>query len=410
MNRGRVREGVWVIVMRNAHFLTVPMFVLSICAGLAAAQSETGPAETPPNSFNGRQFVDSRGCVFLRAGTDGNTYWVPRLNTARQPICAQKSTVFVGQAPQMVLGAQDVFVIEDNTTVPDIVTDVGIETPSVHKEEAEELARTVAPIAIPEPDVPVVFEETALSKPIATAPDALVVVPKPALKSRTEPKTASPERQTSVTGTKTKAVPKVERAIQKHVDSNRRDAGAVVVPKENKRILENIGLNAQRTEQGEHREMRLIWTATAPHRLINQLNGEDMTQKMALVFPYTDKARQRREFGKVTLERRDGKVIKRVRRRVAKTRAAATDHATNLPLDGARFVQVGAFANPENADRTEHLLQENGLNVHFLQAGRSDKPLRLVLVGPFESDQDVRDALETARIVGFRDAFVRKTP
>ena len=101
-------------------------------------------------------------------------------------------------------------------------------------------------------------------------------------------------------------------------------------------------------------------------------------------------------------------MIKRVKRRVTKTKPAAADQAANLPVDVARFVQVGAYAVSENAGRAALLLEENGLNVHFVQAGRYDKPLKLVLVGPFESDQDAHKALQTARKVGFHDAFVRK--
>jgi hypothetical protein len=53
----------------------------------ALAQGFNGPAEQPPAGFLGQQFIDSRGCAFVRAGIDGVTVWVPRLNRDRQPLC-----------------------------------------------------------------------------------------------------------------------------------------------------------------------------------------------------------------------------------------------------------------------------------------------------------------------------------
>jgi len=89
-----------------------PFTILMACAAVAAsttgaaAQGDafgagTTPAEMPPNGFNGRQYVDSLGCVFVRAGQGDVVAWMPRVTRSNEPLCGYTPTQLgAGIAPE----------------------------------------------------------------------------------------------------------------------------------------------------------------------------------------------------------------------------------------------------------------------------------------------------------------------
>lgn len=139
------------------------MSVLLAAPGIA--QTAQGPAELPPADFSGREYVDSRGCVFLRSTFGGQVTWVPRFGPDRQPICTGQTTTAPAAAPA-----------PEPATPP---------APSVE---------TAAPSPAPAPPAPAPAPVRVTSAPVAAPAPARVAAA--AAPARTERRTrAAPQRR-----------------------------------------------------------------------------------------------------------------------------------------------------------------------------------------------------------------------
>jgi cell division septation protein DedD len=58
-----------------------------VLGSAALARDLIRPAELPPISYAGQQYVDSKGCLFLRAGSAGKPAWVPRVTRQGEAVC-----------------------------------------------------------------------------------------------------------------------------------------------------------------------------------------------------------------------------------------------------------------------------------------------------------------------------------
>lgn len=91
------------------------------------------------------------------------------------------------------------------------------------------------------------------------------------------------------------------------------------------------------------------------------------------------------------------------------TRSVAPVAAAVAPVADTshRFVQVGTFAQPANADATIARLQAMGLPVSQGTVRRNGQVLQVIAAGPFASAEALRAALQAAKAAGYADAFTR---
>lgn len=76
-------------------FLAV-VLSLSLPAEAQTLRGDAGPVNLPPAGYSGSQFVDNRGCVYIRAGRAGAVTWVPRVSRDRRLVCGRQPTFAEG--------------------------------------------------------------------------------------------------------------------------------------------------------------------------------------------------------------------------------------------------------------------------------------------------------------------------
>lgn len=419
--------------MRFERMACAALIVTSLMSDAVFAQSLRDvrvPAEFPPASYKGTQYVDSLGCVYIRAGVDGVTTWVPRVSRNRRPVCDQTPTQVAGTTLTAPLAPG----------VEQITLDMAAPV-------AEEPAAEVTPKPAPTP-VLAARKTASRPKPQATQSPQTVLSPvarpvdvgagggrgracpdaspigrqyikrgRDGLEVRCGPQevrhAARPARSTSAAPSVSEAsAPMTARGVPAHVAAARKDGQSFRVPEGYRPAWTDDRLNSRRAEgtQAGWQQMQLIWSNTVPRRLIDTRSGRDVTATVPLVYPYTDASTQQAELGTVTLASMGGKVVKRITRRTAVPSSSVTPSATRSgePLSGKRYVQVASFGVRSNAQATARKLAQAGLPMRIGKLTREGKTYRLVLAGPFADDAAALNALRIARNAGFGDAYIRK--
>jgi len=410
-----------------------------VAAGWGAAHAQSAndlssPREQPPASFAGQQYVDSRGCVFLRAGVGGRVNWVPRVRDDRKQLCGYPPTFGGGSqvavengspepraepaprvaaaprpAPQPapVTGRKPIDTVASITTPPRIrqAPAPSNQAPSARimapkPSQAIPAPRIAAPAAVQVPrgtgaerlgttagagkigcyaDAPVA-ERFALrnggSIVMCTKGDGDLTKARPPLLPGGAAAVA-PSGFVEGTARKRDAAPTSQRVAVSSQDRK--------PPKGYKQAWDDDRLNPNRGKgtRAGWADQDQVWTRDIPAQLV-----EDVARTKARC---TDQSctKQRRTYVS------------------SKSEPAATAPRQQAANAGKSFVQVGTYGVPENADGASSRLRAAGLPVTRAKTVNGGRSFQVVMAGPFTSGSDAQAALAAARRAGFSDAFIR---
>jgi cell division protein FtsN len=205
------------------------------------------------------------------------------------------------------------------------------------------------------------------------------------------------------------------RIVPKHVYAAQVEAKqGVRVPAGYRPVWEDDRLNPRRAQQtaAGKAQMELVWTNTVPRKLIDQRTGKDVTRYQPnVVYPSTNLADQQRADAYAYIGKSPVVATKNTPRKVVKSRAVVSSKSAPatkpVRASGKKYVQVGTFGVPANAQRTAARLQNSGLPVRIGRYSKGGKQYQIVMAGPFGTAHQLSAALSTARRAGFSDAFLR---
>lgn len=421
-------------------------FAWALAAAPVQAQSmaQVGkPAELPPADYSGQQYVDSRGCVFMRAGFSGRVTWVPRIGRDRKPLCNQVTSAQAAARLQETQGGAAVVARPVETVASDLGSGqrTGVFAPAPVPGLAEEpaSAAAVARAKQPKPKAAAKAAQPVLRNPLQAQPRQVILsqggglfgggavaVPAPGgggAQARGCPAMAPVLAYVALSDGGSVAVctqgdGKSEGWFSPGFNAYRQGAAAAAgqgaaalpaalvvqgaaaaqagaaVPPGYAAAWDDGRLNPQRglgTAEGWSRQAQ-VWTETVPAKTHADVAAAKARRKGGLFGI---------GFGIGGAQMASARVQPAV---PVVQGASGADWGMG---GGAIYVQVGSFAQAGNAQKAVGRLAGMGLPVASAQAERRGRLLTSVMAGPFGSAAEARQALQMARQAGFSDAFLR---
>lgn len=328
------------------------------------------PAELPPASFEGREYVDSEGCIFIRAGVDGNVIWVPRVSRDRQPVCGVEPT-FTSQQITQLAAQETAPMVEPAMAAPAATETVLVESPT------RTMATASTPNLVNDIYVPTGGATATATASTSYSPGVRNATNVPGLvvndiyvgngATSAAPVATPTYSATTYLGgnTQTAYVPTTTPSLSIGIPNSQGG-----VPNGYRRAWDDGRINPQRGPRSSSGDasMYQVWSQSVPMVAI------------------ADAPRGLRSSGGGILNAinpwRSGKEV--------------------VPVSGGSYIQIGAFGQAQNVDSALAALGAMGMPAALQDAGS----VQVVLAGPF-ANTDLRDALQHLQLNGYRDAFVR---
>ncbi len=460
--------------MKLTRVIAIGVIASSLGIGAVTAQSISSneiPAEFPPNDFKGKQFVDSRGCVYIRAGVDGATTWVPRVTRERKVICGFKPTFSKAQTTTSAAPKLDKNVVQIQPAAPEAGAPVVATAPKAVAPAAATTttARTTSSAATSTAKTTtrtVKVPKQAKGAPLYTTPTA--ARPTTTTTKKTTTRTVAPAAATAAAPTVIQPAPVAPKTttttVRRTSKQAPRAAGVVSPCREGVTSWRGSAVRCGPQAQSPVTPGRGGATAQPPQMRFDQNSSlrrppvgtvvrvGEVAPDVRVVPRHVYEANRdshvlamvpegyRRAFDDGRLNERRAEMtlggqakmeqiwtntlprqlvgVAEESETVARantTQVAATAVSTksapatkSLRLAGTPYVQVGTFNDQASAQAAAKQVKRLGLPVRIGKYQRGGVTQRMVLAGPFASADSANAALSKTQSAGFGGAFVRQ--
>lgn len=420
------------VVLASLSFAALPpAFAQSVAA-------VGGPAEAPPAGFSGQQYVDSRGCVFMRAGFGGQVTWVPRIGRDRKPMC---DAVTPSQAAARLAQGDTAAPLGDTQ-------DVGAPMDTIASDmTAGRKTGVFAPIAVPGME-----QGASAPRAVARTQGTSAIVPRAAIQipnlasaapSATYGGGVSGAAACPASAPVLQAIPlstggsvtvctRGDGSATGWVSPNYRGVGAALRAGQGQQsgaalagLVHAGGGQVHNGAASSGQSGRYVQTVIAGQQIIAQRSAPQ-TYEAAWdddrLNPYRGlgTATGWSQQAQVWTQKVPAQTLADVAQKKAQRSAVTAQSGTRLTASsmsaggqsqaaagGRIYVQVGTFGQPANAQNAAGRLSGLGLPVASAKGMRGGQQLVAIMAGPFASAADASAALSMARSAGFGDAFIR---